>query len=270
MRSADASRPRYAIASHNLHRYLTETGAAVENYEPLADPELYLRFAEIDSDELLLKFANTQGWLLEPTDLDGAWCEPLSTWHFQINKCRAVLDTLELLDAWASNDEGNDRGAAMRALAGRIRWSTVGAETDGRPGNLEKTPREKARRLAVYEYQGFKQFIRPLTPGVQFIPGDVVEPARAFVAQVINWELRGRASIAIHAGANGALEQRIAPSNLLGAIWLQAFQQATKRTRVRRCDICRKRMDITEHRRNKTVHTSCSLRRRMAKYRERK
>jgi hypothetical protein len=95
---------------------------------------------------------------------------------------------------------------------------------------------------------------------------DVFTPSRAMVADLVNAGLRDVLP-ALVLTRSGELEPRLRPKSLISAIWYQVYELAVGRKVLRRCEICGKRMDVTDRHANKRVHDRCSKRERMRRLR---
>lgn len=256
------------LAPNDRQPFLMEAPGALERYEPLIEPELFLRFAEL-SDEFMpgpdgkinltsasmwdrvAAFAGSHGWL-GLRDWHGvdeylytpyAPGEPLSEWYGQVNAVVAVLDVLEQLRMLEAPDGG--ARAKQRLL------------------NLSREPGRTA-------YWRDKSGLDRPTVGRRQSSADIVECARRFVARCVSRNLlRFPVTAQLHVDDKGRLMPFDRPCNLISAIWLQTRRYAMGNTRVTRCAICNRRMDVSENYRHKTTHKHCSHARSMQEWRAR-
>lgn len=106
--------------------------------------------------------------------------------------------------------------------------------------------------------------------------GDVVEPAKLYLAEQFNGNMYGMASPMLLLDTKGRLDKDahavLRPYNsttsLLGALWLEFGQLASGVRKQLPCESCGKVMDVTSNRSHKRKHDSCSNREKMARYRK--
>ncbi|MGD0577474.1 MAG: hypothetical protein ABSC08_00960 [Bryobacteraceae bacterium] len=98
----------------------------------------------------------------------------------------------------------------------------------------------------------------------------VVLMAKRFIVKRVNQEMIGMASPTLLLDNWGNVRVHNTPTSLLAALWLEFLEFASGARRQIVCDICGRWMDVTQHRKDKRVHSSCLEREKKARYRERK
>ena len=221
-----------------------------EVYDPLAVHGLAIEFAKIKTPDQALAFSNSYGLLgldQEPARffdkarrLSGI-AEPAWDW------LKAVAPIALVLELWGMVD--SEDSASLRR---RIRW-------------------ERAGVFLSYEDGQKIWIVTPVTDTGRWLEkwkrGDLVGPALHYIATLTNRYLRGKSSAMIELGPQGKLTSHSSPVNLHSALWLQVADIVTGKRRIRPCSICKDLMDVTDNRGHKAVHSQCSLRERMRRYR---
>jgi hypothetical protein len=98
------------------------------------------------------------------------------------------------------------------------------------------------------------------------ISGDLERPVKTLLGDLVNRGL-GAISPVLVLAQSGELEPRLRPNSLISAIWYQVYELVAGRKAIRRCELCGRRMDVTERRSHKRVHDHCSKRERMRRLR---
>ncbi len=224
--------------------YLTadeEKGTPSEIYYPLEEhPGLARKFAEISDPDAVLQFAVQYGVL----GLDGlgqdSGDEDVMMWLLEASQLRRALGVWDLLD---SKD--------MPGLREIFKWKDKSV--------IARFPNSKATRWIT-------------SPGNQrwlqvWKPGDVIGPAKLFLAEEFNRVMNVMASPTILLDAKGNFKTYSVPVSLLAAMWLEFSEIVTGVRKLQPCELCGRLMDVTDNRRHKRMHDNCSLRLRMARYR---
>jgi hypothetical protein len=219
---------------------------SARTYYPLQNNSgLFKIFGELDlTERAICDFANRFGFLgieltwigLEDkptTDSEGkpahlvGWGEPIANWFDQIDKMKRVLCLWE-----------SARRADKAELEKSIKWTGDG-EVRYEYGTPEQPPfggtwlASKKMNLAVSALEHFRH-------------GDVIQPAKYCVQKLINDELT------VHVAPKLLWEQSwqqlglyLAPTNLIGALWLQ-FARAVAGNKVyRQCRTCREWFEVS-------------------------
>jgi len=257
-------------------------------------PLLYTAFAALDGlPESILAFASKYGWLGVGVDIAppaGGQLdlgEPLARWDTEIGKLRTaarVWDWLQAGDAgklgqhivWPNADQvrlihgfiGDRRiraGDVKTYDRHRSQVLTMAEAAKATPGKMGRLDYERiaGRGMNSHEEEFRKWHL-----------GEVVRPAQLWLVQTVNKVLAEHVSPAILLSRDSGKEYEVRPfvrpHNLLGAMWLQLSQDVSGRRRLRRCEECGGWMDVTECRKSKRMHDSCSARLRKQRYRARK
>ena len=255
-------------------------------YQPLEEqPSLFLEFASLDIDarqrksstkELkgaIERFAALYGDLggmeeffrsksIKPTarratpnlpDIKTYFGDSWWTWVSSIQLMRHAVSVWELTGASRS-----DRKPDLTGLRERIVWEQDGSRTQVRV----RHPEDRGWTL-IAAYPRDSELLK------DWRVGQLLEPARAFVANRINKEIRGRTSPQF-AYRDGKWQPATVPHNLLGCLWYQFFRAFTGEERIRRCSApdCGKWM--LYERDSKTMHKRCANRTRQRRHREKK
>jgi hypothetical protein len=256
-------------------------GKPLSWYRPLEECKtLFDDFSRIDSPDKIVEFANRFGWLglsfpspgyrnrfdarRGVPDDDDALGEQITDWQTHINEMKVVLAVLDLVNA--NNSEGLskfiqwDANGVIR-LSCRINGDQVTGCKERPKWGPNRRPGDAWRQeVIVASHQG-----------QQYLPlwkrGESLGPAKVFLSMTVDRALRNQVSPRLVLDPSGSLRPYIYPSSLLAAIWLQVYRHAICETKIRRCEICHARMDVTDNRTHKRVHENCSLRVRMQRYR---
>ena len=219
-----------------------------EVYHPLDDsPGISREFSAVETPEDALRFANTYGLLglgdvprmQLGHDMDGA--EQVFYWLEEAQRLRHVY---RLSDLCQSKD--------VRGLGKMIYW-TRGSVTVTFPNGI--------KRVIVHSGKN-SQWLNV------WKRGDVFGPAKLFIAEEYNAQIHQMASPLLLLDSRGELKPHSSPACLLGAIWLEFGEVASGVRKQTLCEYCGRMMDVTNNRSDKRVHKKCSLRERMARYRQ--
>lgn len=231
---------------------LGATKAKPDVYHPLDDapddsPGISREFSAIETPEGALRFANRYGLLglgYVPRmqlghDMEGA--EQVFYWLEEAQRLRHVY---RLLDLCQSKN--------VRGLGKMIHW-TRGSVTVTFPNGIKR---------AVVHSGKNSQWLNV------WKRGDVLGPAKLFIAEEYNSQIDNMASPLLLLDSRSELKPHISPASLLGAIWLEFGEVASGVRKQTVCEYCGLVMDVTNNRSHKRVHDNCSLRVRMARYRQ--
>ena len=227
---------------------LAATKAFREDYHPLDDsPGISREFSAIETPKDALQFANEYGLLglgevprmQLGQDMDGA--EQVFYWLEEAQRLRHVY---RLSDLCQSKD--------VRGLGKMIYW-TRGSVTVTFPNGI---------RRAIVHSGNNSQWLNV------WKRGDVFGPAKLFIAEEYNSQIDKMASPLLLLDSRSELKPHISTASLLGAIWLEFGEVASGVRKQTVCEYCGLVMDVTNNRSHKRVHDNCSLRVRMARYRQ--
>jgi hypothetical protein len=227
---------------------LAATRADPEVYHPLDDsPGISREFSAIKTPEDALRFANRYGLLglgYVPRmqlghDMDEA--EPIFYWLEEAQRLRHVY---KLSDLCQSKD--------VRGLGKMIYWAR---------GSVTVTFPHGIKRAVVHSGKN-SQWLNV------WERGDVFGPAKLFIAEEYNSKIDQMASPLLLLDSRSELKPHISPASLLGAMWLEFGEVASGVRKQTVCEYCGLVMDVTNNRSHKRVHDNCSLRVRMARYRQ--
>lgn len=233
----------YRWVSRQGERRLVEEPVTtpVRLYDPIQDrPALFRRFAELDPEESpILAFANEYGLLGIPR-------ESLQAWTRHIARMRDVVALLYAAD----------RGDA-EAVA---RWITLQQTAMGISATLRRGE------------TGSRETLRPEDDDLAryLEPTNRVLAARFFADKIINGELEAHSSARmLYDPRDGSHELHVAPSSLLGALWIQAGDLAAGRRDYQKCEQCGTWFALSPDT-SRADRRFCSDRCRTRAYRERK
>jgi hypothetical protein len=219
-------------------------------YRPLEDvPELFDTFSRLNSKDEISEFAGKFGQI-GLQNYDARLCsqgfELLSSWRRHIDLMRATIGVFDL-----------NAAADSKEIASLIRWQ----------GNTAFfCCRIEGDRLIGCP-QPDKGTLSMVLSDNALRAGDYDHAAQVFLSRVIDLSLKKQVSPRlVSLGTGKKMRPYFYPSSLLAAMWLQVYWMILGETRFRRCDICQRRMDVTENRTNKRVHKSCSDREKMQRY----
>lgn len=214
-------------------------GRSYEIYRPLEDaPDLALEFHSVRSSSDVLSFANRYGLLRQPSG--AKWLheteESVTEWLNAAASVKRVLEFWRLIDA-----------KNLPALRKLVRW------------------KDKASVWVC----DVPLSIVPSRSKQRWREGDILGPAKLYLADQINRRLRAAVNRQLTIDSLGNIRPYNTPTNLLSAIWFRLSEIVTGERLIRRCEApdCLKLMDVTDNRSHKRMHDRCSLRLRMQKFR---
>jgi hypothetical protein len=236
----------------NLTQFVREQPrmAEPEVYYPLEDePGISRLFAKLTDSDGVLAFANAYGLLgFEEVSRLRAYQEELDErgervwdWLHQARQLR------RLYEVWNLVESGNEK--ELRRI---IQWSSHGVSAI--------LPEIKGHVIA--------DGLRNTAWLYRWKPRDVFGPARLYMVDQFNQNMRNMASPMLLLDAKGALRPYNSPSSLLAAMWLEFGQVASGVRKQIACESCGQWMDVTNNRSHKRKHDRCSLREKMARYRQ--
>jgi len=223
---------------------------ACENYDPLGEPDLEIKFSELKTPADALNFANRFGllgfaeeaWRLAYPELRRGLDESISDW---LSEAGTASDVLTIWTAVQANDryglrriiQRDDKNRAVARFEGHRSYTIAGTGSD-------------------------EKWLRP------FKPQDVIGLAKIFLASAVNRSLRKSADVGVTLSSSLEFQPRLTPINLLSAIWIRISEVLTGVRSLRPCEICKGLIDVTNNRSHKRVHTKCSVKMRVRKWRE--
>jgi len=232
-----------------------------DSYKPLVEnPNLFVIFSSLEgTEEDILKFANTYGWLGEPklifkrhgSRIEG---ESIHCWRDEIEE----MQLLRKVNEWVKNYK-------IEELKKVIGWSKNGTRVwfwYEYKSQLSGSATQRSGMLLADKQ-------RRLNPEylTRWAPNDLFEPAKVFLVKRLNMRLQEtRWNLLLN--DQNTIVPYIRPRNLLNALWLQFAQYVTGERRLIPCEICNKWMDVTDFRLSKKVHPDCSKRTRQKKWRD--
>jgi len=230
-------------------------------YKP--EPDLFLKFASVDpdSDEEILRFANSYGllgggprWIapppkrkcLETTAVTG---EVRSHWQENLQRMKAAVTLWEAI-------QGEDSSVLTRC----IRWRSRDHVTyDWPPSSELTTPWSTHATIAS---SGINSRLLE-----RFEYGDVLKPARFYLQEVVNESLAKSVAPRLlwKAPDRNEMGLYMVPSSLIGCLWLQLADAISGFQKFRLCESCRKPMLVAAegsgYRTNrKTCSNACRIR----------
>lgn len=215
---------------------------------------LFREFADLNgSPDSFIEFADQHGLLLRSHRLN-LWdgmvnksigADLLSSWGYEHWILKKAIEVWDLLQ---------DKGEYHK-LHRLVKWDKSGFYVEAR----DKDRAYLASSSVSTQDQAFPRFK----------PGDAFLPAQYFVQTQINRKLREyRVNPMLLMSTGNKLKQYFVPENLLAAMWFQFFQAVTGEKRYKRCDICKKWVDVTDKNETWTTHSTCANRKRVAKSRK--
>jgi hypothetical protein len=224
-------------------------------YRPLHDFRflgLFRVFAEVKlCREAILEFANQYGALgiPRPGTLNHPWPpwpefegETLNDWAWQIEKMRQAVEVWDMLQT--KHKKGLQRLIRWghRVRPGGIPnsgpfWWFYRSHPDTAPPNIE--PR------GIPAWPGESKDDMLAIPGMAE-EGDLLTPARIFLAKWVTQSLKGAASPAMHYDKEyQRLNLQIVPQTLLAALWLQLARAIDTDKTYRRCKACPRWFEVS-------------------------
>ena len=243
--------------------YLLQKSTTARLYNPLANPDLFWEFLNLPlTQDDILEFANTYGFLSQGRNCFDERDKPVlgESLYFWLY-AKAEMNMLFNIDQWIQHGDGN-------RLKEVIGWSKNGtcvtfhysfpknwAINNCYPPQVCQTLGQKNSR----EPESSKRWDR-------WERDDLIAPAKALLISRVNQCLKGT-SHQLLIDNNEKIRPYIHPMILLDALWLQFAQHIAEERRLRPCKFCNKLMDVTNYRRDKSVHPKCSKRERQRKWR---
>ncbi len=247
-----------------------ETSVHVRKF-PLRDcPDLFSDFEALEpTPEDIQDFANKYGWL-------GIWDslykgkgstvfggEGLECWQNEIATIQICAKISEWIDSRNESELSKRIEWAPSGHGVRFRWTAIGREpiTPISLGNAEEV-QELAKRITQRavtrdEWIADKNHLRGLF--ASWTHGDVFAPANAWLVQEVNKKIQRGAWVGLILDERGERQPVIHAKNLLAAIWYQFYCYLVGEKKVVRCQVCKRWMDVTHSRRNKRMHSRCSM-----------
>jgi hypothetical protein len=254
------------------HQLVPVDRLVTQEYLPLRDNTLLFdRFSRLErSCEAVRGFADSYGWLglrqyiNTLSGREAQWPgERFSDWCEHMNEMLTAVELIDLIHAEDGTTlrefiEWNAEGSAVRFRAKISRKGRIS-------GNVGGPSRHRDEQW--YWDEIIADAIHDHVTLSHFKAGDLFGPAKALIASIINRRLYKQVSTGLVLDRAGQLRPYFAPTSLLAAMWLQCYDHVVGARLYRRCEICGKRMDVTEHQTNKKVHDQCSRRERMRRWR---
>ena len=223
-----------------------------------------MEFLDLDlTQNAILKFANSYGFLSQGRDCFDERDKPvLGESLYLWLHAKAEMAMLFNIDRWIHNKNRKD-------LKEVIRWNETGTRVTFRysfkrdwainnlyPPQVSQTLGQKNSKDLEYS----KRWNR-------WDRDDLFAPARALLINRVNKLLKGT-SLQLLINNNENINSYVHPMTLLDVLWLQFSQLIKGQRRFHTCKICNKWMDVTDYRRDKIVHLTCSKRERQRVWRE--
>jgi len=269
-----------------------------ELYEPLKNTTLFTEFAELDySHEVICEFANEHGWLgIHEFLRSDSWYYP----ERGMSKIVAILTQKRFVHLPRASSEQDVRDPVIFFGEWYIEWIHAIHEMKTTLQLWELLKQDSTRELGMYivwkndavfyKYppsEGLDTYLTLIgdrnrnvtriahkeTPSGVFRkwrPYGYYEPARFLLKKILRRQLDHYVTPHLLLDETQTFKPSIVPHNLLGAMWLQFYRAITNETRLTRCDICKKWMDVTENNKNKRQHTECGNRERQRRRREKR
>jgi hypothetical protein len=241
-------------------------------YFPLLDtPDLFLRFKDLNLDpESILIFANKYGWIGGTGDVQSRgrdWIRAVGihSWHSEIQAMIVVDHLWECL-------RKDDR----RTLRKYFTWQSTefnvlfAIQTIGREVQSDDQGQHGAQTGQPIASWG-TWLVQPtdvdLLKTIGWNHSDVCGPARLAIMRIVNPKLEAHCHPQLYLDSRGHFTGRWAPANLLGCIWLQFYMTLIGQLKLRLCTVCKRPMDVSQSRKTKKMHETCSKRVRMRRMR---
>ncbi len=228
----------------------TQDQADVYYYPLVEHPGISREFAEITTSEHALRFANKFGLLgLDYTRVfprvnlaKAVDCESVSDWLFEASWLRQAFYVWDLIHR-----------KRPRELATIVQWHSEGVNIEFSQDGLVFPVSN-----AVERPEWLNMWRRGETDG----------PARLFIASRFNDKMQEMASPTLLIAPRGEFKPASTPTSLLDAVWLEFSWIVTGQRDLQICAVCKQFMDVSDNRRHKKMHATCSQRMRTARYRK--
>jgi len=229
-----------------LVRATDTTLFSAHRYAPLSKPTLHRQFAQLYSDESIIKFANKYGMLghvemVAPSSGGKvSYAESLTLWK---NESRDMGRLLVIWDMVMHRDAGK--------LGRLVKWPDpkrvlIQAQVTYNQGQEEWGVEPWSLSDMPFALGGFSVIIAD----AEHKNGDllsrwktysVIEPAKCYVLEEINEKLKEHVApkVFLPEDANATPHKiYLVPDSLRAALWVLFLMEVTGRTRLRRCDHC--------------------------------
>lgn len=246
---------------------LIELGENSRLYKP--EPGLFLKFASVEpnTDAEILRFANSYGllgggprWIAPKPERKGAKTTAItgelrSHWQDYLHRMKAAVTLWEAI-----------KSENASVLAGCIRWRSHDRITyDWPPSSELTTPWSTHATIAS---SGINSHLLE-----RLERGEVLKPARFYLQEVVNKSLEELVALKLLWKAPDRNEMGLfmAPSNLIGCLWLQLADAIAGFQKFRLCESCGKPMLVAaEGSGYRTNRRTCSNACRIRFYSDRK
>ena len=259
-------------------------------YRPLEEvPDLYLKLAQLYNAEdlrtAIVDLANRYGPLgievpLYNPDLakqESFHGEPLRVWGDEIGTLRTILNIWKWAQQGGENKLGRyivwtDQHQSVTLVLNLVRAEVSEKVRRQLLQLMNKRLSPSPPLLDEHVVPSFRHLAGAARPYPHVFrtwkTGSMIEPARFAVCQIVNEKLRGNASPQLLIQEDGTAKPHAVPHNLLAAIWVQMRDVISGKKRFIECEVCGGEIDVTDGRSSKRMHTSCSQRERIRRFRQ--
>lgn len=245
------------------------------HYQPFIDkPALFKDFMNLNLDQdSFLKFADENGWIghqefVRSTNGDFFSAVGIDYW---INEIQSMIVADRLLSLARNHDQ--------HALSEYLFWHPdqfniqVEIGIDGRRMRPLRTARRRPERV-IWNGPLFDMFIDHeiigRLPEYGWRKNDFTKPALGAAITLVNRRLHDLCFPALFLDREGRVTGHWTARNLLGCMWLQFHLKLIGQLKLRRCEVCKLEMDVTNSPSNLMMHLRCSRNRRQARWRKKK
>jgi hypothetical protein len=238
-----------------------------KTYFPLLkEPELFLKFRNLGLDrDAILEFANRYGWIGETCRLEdkrGPWIGAVG-----LHRWREEIQTIILADHLRCCIEADDRPTLRKYFRWHPKEFDVRMAIGMHEREIYAEDRSARAPSGPFWFSGLVNPHEVDQLRTMWNPGDVVGPARVALMDIINPRLRANCHPHLFLNPRGNFVGHLTPDNLLGCVWLQFYMAVIGRLKLRICTVCRREMDVSESRKSRKMHDSCSRRKRQQRWR---
>ncbi len=263
--------------------YLIEAGVfnlrssyPVTTTSPLRDePGLFQKFEALSHDaESIRQFCNQHGRIFVTDHLT----DPRSG---QTIPAQSIIEVTSELNSMkiASHLWSAIKREDHRELQRFIRWSPKSFQVRIL---IESSPKgiavPSSERYPVGQYLVFSEWLvrteaqqaemRVLGEAGGWLYGSTLGPSRLALQRIINKRLEKYCYPRLYLDGKGNSVGLTTPTNLLGCMWLQLYQDVAGHQKLIQCEICKQPMNVTENRSDKRAHDKCSNQERARRFRE--
>lgn len=225
--------------------FILQTSNEFREYVPFKEPRLNRVFADLDSQESVLNFANKYGLLgkvklLPDKEGEGQWGQTLAEWQREIAEMNAIMGIWDLI--YSGTAQAIEKlkkiivpylGPSRKFLNMQIRFHEMWND---------KQLSFYSNGLSNDQFSNMAIFKDLLDYNERWKNDEIIEPTLVFLARFLNNKIKHQTDVELQVDrVNKALpflQIYLKPSTLLDALWLMCLLEITGNSRLSRCRYC--------------------------------